>query len=137
MDTKPDIKIATNQAEIASIMPPGAMQEIDPTFNEVLNQIEQDKAKKAEEQAKLDQLTAKTAPKTAPIELKYQYTGVDPNGHEVVTLEMDIANKHYVTAFCLVEKKQIESREVVNLESKESMSDMSEEKRILSKSIKK
>jgi hypothetical protein len=56
-----------------------------------------------------------------PIILGYKYTGTCPSCHQdVSTLELDADGKHFAVAFCLFEKKQIESKEVVNLNGKEA-----------------
>lgn len=119
MDSKPDIQVAISQAELANIVPPGAMQEIDPTFNETLAQIEADKKKKiVEQQAELAKLTAKTAPKTVPIELKYTFVGTCPNcGQLVKTLTVDNEAGYFAICYCFSCDKQLESRKVVKLES--------------------
>lgn len=56
-----------------------------------------------------------------PITLTYKYTGQDEVGHDVATLETDVADKHFAIAYCLQCNKQIESREVANLRQKEQI----------------
>ncbi|MDD5407009.1 MAG: hypothetical protein PHE73_08745 [Sulfurovaceae bacterium] len=53
-----------------------------------------------------------------PIKLNYQFTGQCKCGNNVSTLEVDAGGKHFAIAFCQIENKQIESREVVKLEEK-------------------
>ncbi len=109
---------------------------IDPQFAATLKDIQEaEKAKKVTKNIAPDGTELKL-PEPKPIQLTYKFIGVDSCGHEVVTLEMDINNRHFVTAFCLQENKQIESREVANLENKKNMPNMPEENLILPKQTK-
>lgn len=93
----------------------------DEQFNKTLAEIEEDKKKKAIEQAQLNKLREgfKPAPaailKKQPLQLKYQFIGQDDEGHEVKTLVMDNEAGYFVSAYCLVCDKQIESIKVAKL----------------------
>lgn len=53
-------------------------------------------------------------PKEQPVKLTYQYIGTH-NGHPIQTLELDVDGKHFVVAYDSVDRLQVESREVANL----------------------
>ena len=80
---------------------------------------------------------AKEVPPPVPIVLEYKYVGVDTCGESVVTLEVDVGDKHFVIAYCPKEQKQIEVREVAKLYDNKKMSDLSESEEFLSQLPKK
>ena len=58
----------------------------------------------------------KPEPEREPIKLTYKFTGQCKDcGSVVDTLEMDVAKKHFASAFCIQCKKQLEVKEVVKL----------------------
>lgn len=53
---------------------------------------------------------------TIPIKLTYKFVGNCPTHNiPVDTFELDAGGKHYVTAVCIKDKEQLETREVVKL----------------------
>ncbi|PWU04802.1 MAG: hypothetical protein C5B43_04150 [Verrucomicrobia bacterium] len=55
------------------------------------------------------------AEKTPP-HLIYMYEGMCKNGHPLTTLELDVKSDHFVIAYCAIENKQIQSRQVRRLD---------------------
>ena len=71
---------------------------------------------KAQNEASSEVVQISEPIKTNPIRLKYLYEGDCPNCRRgVSTLELDVASKHYVVAYCVFCKNQHEQREVVKL----------------------
>lgn len=68
------------------------------------------------------------APKK-PLLLTYQYEGQDKEGHDVATLETDLGDRHFVIAYCLTEKRQIEAREVAKLHKEPTVDPKKEAKK--------
>lgn len=95
---------------------------VDPEFSKTWALIEEaekqkklEQAQKPQEQAVLPNSPVPVVEK--PIELTYVYAGTH-NGHRVETLELDVDGKHFAIAFDPIEKKQVESREVADLNGK-------------------
>ena len=97
---KSDIQLAENPAEVAQMLGPEAAS-VDPTFAQTLAQIEADKQKKAEDAAKLAELTEKAKPQPKPLQLKYRYEGQDSKGHEVKTIVNTFNGETVASAFCI------------------------------------
>lgn len=53
-----------------------------------------------------------------PLQLTYTYTGTDEEGNTITTLEIDKDGKHFVVAYSIPLRKQLESREVPDLKEK-------------------
>ena len=98
-------------------LPPGIPPEAIPTpeFTKMMQEIERPKA---------SQVTPAPVPASVPtpviepISLKYKYEGMDSCGNKVTTLELDSEGKHFVVAYCLICQKQVEIREVADLNKK-------------------
>lgn len=93
-------------------LPPGIPPEAAPTpeFTQMMQQIEKPKVATPP--------PAPVAPPVVtiePVTLKYKYEGMDSCGNKVTTLELDSEGKHFVVAYCLICQKQVEIREVANL----------------------
>lgn len=99
-----------------------------PEFLDTLKSIEEDKKKKLKEVVKAPApVPIVTEPaKLEPIRLTYRYTGNHSCGNPVETLEMDVDKKHFVTAFCLSCKVQVEVREVASLDSHDTIDKVKE-----------
>lgn len=103
---------ATPGEPIGESAPPPAINAKD--FEQTMQLIEADKAKK---QAELDKIRAKhkdyVSPpaEKKPLRLEYKFFGNCSCGAEVETLEVDVGSNHFVSAFCLAERKQIRTDE--------------------------
>lgn len=100
----------------------GAVEAIDPDLMALLNlpkseqQALVDKAKSENKPQVTPQPTEEKLAEAKPIRLVYKFEGHCPNCKGLVeTLEMNIAEKHFVTAFCTKDHKQLRSHEVVDL----------------------
>lgn len=92
-------------------------QEINPELAETLKQIrEAEKAKEAVANKQAPEGTELKLPDPTPLKLEYNFTGTDPAGHPVTTLEIEINESHFVIGYCNTERKQIVSHQVRNLE---------------------
>lgn len=119
MTDKPDIEVALNPKEVVKLIGVEGAQ-LDPSFNEVLAQIEVDKAKKEADRKKLEELQAQAKPKPQALELRYIWVGSCPNdpSHQIKTLTLDNEAGYFVVCYCMIEDIQLKSEKVLKLNSK-------------------
>lgn len=113
-----DIAIVTKPEDLGQLLDPKGPQRSNPaevpdgaSVEEILARIEKDKTKPV---PKIEVQMEKT-----PLTLKYQFTGVDAQGHPVKTLTVDTDAGYYVIAYCLAEDKEIKSMKVAKLPAEE------------------
>lgn len=117
-------------------LPPDA--EFQETWAEIQKFEAEEKAKKAQQPPPAPQLAQPViSTEKKPVELTYKYVGQAEDGHSVETLELDVADKHFVIAFDPVEKTQVESREVADLKPQKHYSPSSRAEEVLSPGAKK
>lgn len=99
-------------------LPPGIPSNALPSeeFTQIMNMVE--KGTQPSQVTVPQSTTPQPEPKIEPIVLKYKYEGMDSCGNKVNTLELDADGKHFVTAYCLICQKQVEIREVIDLNPK-------------------
>ena|SRR3990167_2797713 len=108
-----------------SNLPPGIRPEDLPSPEFMATMEEMRKAEMAPPPLKpvVAQPMIKSIPSTPePVTLTYKYIGSCKCGNSVATLEMDVEGKHFCIAYCLIEKKQVEVREVASLTSSTNIS---------------
>jgi hypothetical protein len=100
-------------------LPPGISEADlpDAEFMKTIAEMEEAKNTPPPSPKPMQQAPNLSKPMQEPVKLTYKYTGNCQCGNGVATLEMDVEGKHFVIAYCLIEKKQVESRQVVNLDS--------------------
>lgn len=110
----PNIEVVTNPNQVANLIGPDAGA-VDPAFQQTLAQIETDKKKKAEDAAKLAELTEKAKPKPQPLQLTYKWIGTHDCGTEPKTIVVETESGCYATAYCIKDDIQIKSMKVEKL----------------------